>query len=193
MEAARVSNAFTGLLVLVILIACAALYARSRQPRQGCQEPWLPPALRGSELAYSERMFTSARHGLVARLDRAYRVNGVLHLVELKTRARCEASPSDVIELSVQRIVVQEATGEAVSLRAFVAIQPIGAKHLVSVPVVLLDEEMVMRLRTRLSEVRDGRGRPPSPACSTRACANCGHVVVCSKAFGDRGNVARRR
>jgi hypothetical protein len=44
----------------------------------------------------------------VAKIDRAYRVGGELKLVELKTRARDLVYMSDIIELSVQRIVVQD-------------------------------------------------------------------------------------
>jgi hypothetical protein len=51
---------------------------------------------------------------------------GELHLVELKTRGYFAAHASDAIELSVQRLVLQEATGERVSSVAYVAVKQHG-------------------------------------------------------------------
>lgn len=180
-----------GVLALLLFVACAILYGRIRCQGASYEEPWLPRALRGSELAYSERKFSSPKHGLVARLDRAYRGNGALHLVELKTRDYVAALASDVIELSVQRLVLQEATGEPVSLQAFVAIKKGGVGLPQPVPVTLFEEAQVMRMRERLLEVREGRSRPASPARRPRACDKCGHFAACAKTYGDRRSLPR--
>jgi hypothetical protein len=50
--------------------------------------------------------------GLIARVDRGYRLKGELHLAEFKTRTHAVVYSSDVIELSAQRLVIEKSTGE---------------------------------------------------------------------------------
>ena len=80
------SDAGAGALLLLGLLLFAAAYSWLRSPRDRPDEGWLPREIADGELAFAERRFESKRLGLVARLDRAYRQGGELHLVELKTR-----------------------------------------------------------------------------------------------------------
>jgi len=123
---------------------------------------------------------------LVARLDRAYRAGGELHLVELKTRAYFAAHASDAIELSVQRLVLEEATGERVSPVAHVAVQQSGRPGLRAIRVDLFDEQQVMAMRHRLLQTRTGHGPEPRPATRRKACEKCAHRTVCQRTYGDR-------
>lgn len=172
--------------LVLALIALAGLFLSARRGSAGREEQWLPREIRGAERAYSEARFESKRHGLVARLDRAYRGGGVLHLVELKTRGYYAAHASDVIELSVQRIVLQAQTGEFVSPIAYVAVQKGGQGTPKPIRVDLLEEPAIMEMRRRLVEVRNGRGGTPQPAPRPKACEKCGHRATCLRTFGDR-------
>jgi hypothetical protein len=101
------NDAFSGALLVVGLLIFAGGYVWLRAKQAEPDESWLPREIAGGQLAFAEKRFESRRHGLVARLDRAYRAGGELHLVELKTRAYFAAHASDAIELSVQRLVLE--------------------------------------------------------------------------------------
>lgn len=186
METLAMSDAISGALLLVGLLffATGYLWLRGRQERP--DESWLPREIAGGQLAFAEKRFESRRHGLVARLDRAYRAGDQLHLVELKTRAYLAAHVSDVIELSVQRLVLEEATGEPVSSIAHVAVQLPDRSGLRTIRVELFDEHQVMAMRQRLLQLRDGKGATPLPTPRRRACEKCGHRTVCQRTYGDR-------
>ena len=68
-----------------------------------------PEALREAKLVYMEERFRISRPvGLVAKLDRAYRMpSGAIVLVEFKTRSINQPFLSDVIQLSAQRMDVR--------------------------------------------------------------------------------------
>lgn len=180
------SDAGAGALLLLGLLLFAAAYSWLRSQRERPDEAWLPREIADGELAFAERRFESKRHGLVARLDRAYRKGGELHLVELKTRGYYAAHASDAIELSVQRLVLQDETGERVSTVAYVAVQQHGQGQPRAIRVDLFDEDEVLAMRRRLLELRRGQGHAPSPAARRKACDKCGHRAVCQSTFGDR-------
>jgi CRISPR/Cas system-associated exonuclease Cas4 (RecB family) len=187
MEVGQMTEAILmGMLLVLAIIVLAKHYSKIKRPGAGCEEPWLPRELRGAMLAFSELRFESKRHGLVARLDRAYRNGDGLHLVELKTRGYYAAHASDTIELSVQRIVLEEEIGEPVSRVAYVAVQRGGTGVPRPIRVDLLEEDEIMAMRRRLIEVRHARGRAPLPASRPKACEKCGHRRVCQRTFGDR-------
>ena len=77
------SDAGAGALLLLGLLLFTAAYSWLRSQRDRPDEGWLPREIANGELAFAERRFESKRLGLVARLDRAYRQGGELHLVEL--------------------------------------------------------------------------------------------------------------
>ena len=109
------SGEFVAFVVVIVFVASAMLLRRQRSRITVGDEQGLPPELHGAEIAFAERTFRSQRRQFVARLGRAYRTAGGLHLVELKTRERDAVYISDVIELSVQRIAVEDEAGEPVS------------------------------------------------------------------------------
>jgi hypothetical protein len=112
----------------------------------------------------------------------------MVQLVELKTRQRSAVSLSDVIELSVQRIVLHDQTGADVSDTAWVVVQLAGDGSRVPHRVKLLDEASVLALAHRYRELnrRSPLARKPRPASRVAMCRNCGHRASCHARFGDR-------
>src|SRR5438067_274578 len=107
--------------VLILGAVCAWAWHVSRRLPQ--DERWRPRALRNVQLVHAERAFGSTELRIVARLDRAYQDRGVITLVEFKTRAIARAYHSDVIELSAQRIALEDETGQVVADIAYVVTQ----------------------------------------------------------------------
>ena len=179
-------DALAALIVLIVFVASAALFAR-RDPRAHAgDEHGLPVELHGAQVAYAEKTFRSQRGRLVARLDRAYRVDGALSLLELKTRERDAVYMSDVIELSVQRIALQDQTKELVSTDAWVVVQSASSGVRRPHKVRLMSEGEVTAMRARYQAVIVGKARDPRPARSLTQCAHCAHRNRCSAAFKDR-------
>ena len=83
--------------------------------RKRREEDWGGEALRGKPLIFSERLFRSSRTGIVAKIDRGYLADGSIHLLEFKTRRRHAVYPADIIELSAQRVAVQDDDGRRVT------------------------------------------------------------------------------
>jgi PD-(D/E)XK nuclease superfamily len=183
-------SADTSLLVLVLVGLLYGLWRWRRRSRmlEGRDEQGLPVELRGASIAFAEKTFRSRRHGLVARVDRAYRVGGMVQLVELKTRQTSAASLSDVIELSVQRIVLRDQTGEEVSDTAWVMVQLARDGSRATHQVKLLDEASVLALAQRYRELkrRSPLARKPRPASRLAMCRDCGHLARCHTRYGDR-------
>ena len=174
------------LIVVTLFLASMAVYAALRGRDAAGDERGLPRALRGAPIAYAERTFRSHRQKLVARLDRAYRTDRGLELVELKTRAGNVVYMSDVIELSVQRIAVQDETGQAVASEAWVVVQSslTGARR--PHRVQLLDDDEVAAMSERYRAIVGNRVGELRPAKSMRQCQQCSHRGRCSAYFGDR-------
>jgi CRISPR-associated exonuclease Cas4 len=175
------------LLVLILFIASAALFARHGLRLRAADEQGLPSELRGAPIAFAEVTFRSHRRRLVAKLDRAYRTSDGLQLVELKTRAHDVVYMSDVIELSVQRIAVEDEAGEQVSGDAWVVVQnsQSGARRPHKVRLLGVDE--ITAMRERYSDVERGRVAQPNPSRSLSQCTQCSHKQRCSATFRDRG------
>lgn len=181
------SDELLALVVVIVFITAAALWIRQQLRANGGDEQGLPLELRGAEIAFAERGFRSQRRQLVARLDRAYRTAGGLHLVELKTRAHDTAYMSDVIELSVQRIAVEDEVGESVSRDAWVLVQNsrTGARRPHRVRLMGVHE--ITAMSERYSAVVRGQVGRPNPSRSVSQCAQCAHKIRCSARFRDRG------
>ena len=174
------------LVAVILLLAAMALYAALRGREHLDDERGLPRELRGAAIAYAERTFKSERHKLVARLDRAYRTTRGLELVELKTRASNVVYMSDVIELSVQRLAVQDQTGEPVVADAWVVVENSGTRVRRPHRVRLLEDKQIAVMSQRYRGIVGKQVGNPSPAKSVRQCQQCAHRGRCSATFGDR-------
>lgn len=174
-------------LVTLLFIGSLFVFYRGNRTQEARDQRGLPDELRNAEIAYAEQTFRSHRRKLVARLDRAYRLDGVLKLVELKTRSRDIVYMADVIELSVQRIALQDETGQPVARDAWVVVQSstTGARR--PHRVTLLGANEIENMRERYTAISRGHLRDPRPARSIRQCETCGHRDRCVATFGNRG------
>lgn len=138
-----------------------------------------PSDLRDAELIYLEERFnTSDPVRLSARLDRAYRMpSGLVVLLELKTRSVNRVYPSDVIQLSAQRLALERKTGQAVAHHGYVVAQmPDGARKVHRVQ--LVSGEAVVALVRRREAILTGRS-DPRPAASVGVCRACAYRSLC--------------
>jgi len=175
-------NASLGLAILACLIFAGWVVRAYRAIVR--EEKWLPKVLSGAKLVYSEQLFSGpAEMPIVARVDRVYQRDGLLHLVELKTRRSTTVYETDVIELSAQRVAVQASTGIDVGLGAFVVIEhPVtGRRHVRAV--ALLTEDQVALLMERRRAIIAGLLRPLETDIPGR-CANCEYRSECKGEFG---------
>lgn len=142
-----------------------------------------PPALADARLLYMEKQFRiRGPVPLVARVDRAYRdVDGAVVLVELKTRWRNRPYLTDVIQLSVQRMVIEGQTGQQVATHGFVTIQrPRGPAFPRSHRVDLMDAPEILALYRRREEII-GERTSPRYASSRSACKGCAFRSLCDR------------
>jgi CRISPR-associated exonuclease Cas4 len=141
---------------------------------------WLPKELRGTELAYAEKMFrASGDISIVARLDRAYRNrNGLIILAELKTREKNRPYFSDVIELSAQRVALQAEIGERVAEFGYVIVQLPGSLFRFAHRVDLMSADDVCALAKRREHLLRGQV-VPKYSCSSGLCATCPYAEEC--------------
>ena len=140
-----------------------------------------PAALRDAELVYMERLFRiSTPVGLVAKLDRAYRIpSGQLVLVEFKTRWSNQPCLSDVIQLSAQRMAVMGQTGRSVASYGYVMVKaPTGRALPIAHRVKLMSDEQVVALVRRRDDVLAGRVLPRRPR-SRKTCLSCAFRGQC--------------
>lgn len=172
--------------VLLALATVALLFLI----RWGCrlrlvdlENAWLPEDLRCAKLVYAERIFRAKLPvPIVAKLDRGYRnPDGVIILVELKTRRLSRPYLSDVIELSAQRLAVQAQTGERVADYGYVLLQQTGRKRKRAYRVELLSDEKVVALARRREAILMGEVSPRY-AAAERLCMRCAYKRECDSA-----------
>jgi CRISPR-associated exonuclease Cas4 len=113
--------------------------------------------------------------GLVAKLDRAYRLpSGLLVLVEFKTRWSNQPFLSDVIQLSAQRMAVMGQTGQSVASYGYVMVKAPTRRALpIAHRVKLMTGEKVAALVRRREEILAGRGVLPRKTSSLKTCDAC--------------------
>lgn len=149
--------------------------------------------LRDAVLICVESQFRSrSRWPIVARVDRAYRLpSGLVVLVELKTRSAPAVRTSDVIQLSAQRVAVEDELRVRVSDEAFVLFPGRHSASPTARAVSLMSREQVEAIAARRRRLIDGIERPRWPD-SEHVCHGCGQRAACGAA-GERlaGSVRR--
>lgn len=179
----------TGGLVTVLLLTIAALVARHLVRSwwsHASERHWLPRELQDAQLAFAEKTFRMWwTVALIARVDRVYRLDGLLHLAEFKTRKRAVAYSSDVIELSAQRLVVEKSTGEQVSDIGYVFAEGPPGKPRSVHRVRLLPRADVIALARRREAILEGRVAPRYTR-SRGLCIHCAYCQECKPELHDR-------
>mmetsp|Transcript_76674 Transcript_76674/g.212412 ORF Transcript_76674/g.212412 Transcript_76674/m.212412 type:complete len:193 (+) Transcript_76674:499-1077(+) len=139
---------------------------------------WQPEELGEAGLAYVERTFRSdGLRSIVARVDRAYRSpQGLITLVELKTRREDRVYLSDIIELSSQRLALSSETGERVASVAFVVVESKGRRRPWRVKLMSTGEVLV--LAQRREDLLNGVIAPRG-ASRPGLCAACAYRARC--------------
>ncbi|MFZ5507554.1 MAG: PD-(D/E)XK nuclease family protein [Pseudomonadota bacterium] len=175
MSAAELWLFLAGCVACVIVAWAATRVVRRRAAKANA---WIPRELRDHTLAYVERTFrTGSNRQLVARVDRAYRGrNGLITLVELKTRRADRAHLSDVIELSAQRAALQGETGELVARIGWVVVESEGRRT--AHRTALMSPRAVWDLVSRRDALLAGTELPRFPATS-EVCTTCAYRGRC--------------
>ena len=140
-----------------------------------------PEVLLDAKLVYMEKLFRVFKPvGLVAKLDRAYRMpSGLIVLVELKCRWINRPFLSDVIQLSAQRMAVMGQTRQPVATYAYVMVKAPTRRALpIAHRVELMSDEQVVALVRRREEILAGRILPRRSS-SLRTCDACAFQVDC--------------
>jgi hypothetical protein len=180
--------------VLLLAVALAVAWHLFRRHRARVAE-WRdrPAALRDAELICVEAQFRSkCRWPIVARVDRAYRLpTGVVGLVELKTRSAPAVRTSDVIQLSAQRVALEDEMQVQVSDQAFVVFPGRHSAPPTARAVRLMSREQVEAIGARRRRLIDGLDRPRWPD-SERVCNGCGQRATCGAAGERLAGSARR-
>ncbi|WP_038205752.1 PD-(D/E)XK nuclease family protein [Xenophilus azovorans] len=174
--------ALTGLVLVFLLALIWQARKKVRDERAS-----RPRALAHAELVYMETLFRIREpFRLVAKVDRVYRLlGGSLVLVELKTRRRDRPYLTDVIQLSAQRLAVQQQTGEVVEPYAFVSVLGPGrGERIRSHRVALLEADALIRLHRRRRAIL-ARQEAPAYAAADAACRGCALRSKCDR-FGGR-------
>ncbi|HEY0847172.1 MAG TPA: hypothetical protein VGE12_17515 [Noviherbaspirillum sp.] len=178
---------FSAVMVLLLVAVVLRMLIRwaCRLRLVGLEKAWLPAELRDAALVYMERVFRAKSPvPIIAKLDRGYRnAEGVIILVELKTRRLNRPYLSDVIELSAQRLVVQAQTGERVAAYGYVLIQLAGSECKTAHRVDLLSAENVIAMAMRREAILAGE-EAPRYASSERLCTRCAFKLTCKQRHG---------
>ncbi len=181
--------------VLGLAVASAVLgrllWQRHARMAEWCQRP---AALRDAQLLSVESEYRSkGPRPIVARVDRAYRLpSGPVVLVELKTRSTAVVLPSDVIQLSAQRVALEDELGLPVSDEAFVLIPARDPAPPAVRSVQLTSRAVVDALVQRRRRLMDGVELPHWPE-SEHVCRGCGQRAACLAAGERLVEAVRRR
>jgi len=168
---------WAGLLAGLLLLLWRA-HNRGRVRR--AERAWKPASLKTAVLEYAERTFlTEHPFRLVAKIDRAYRTpSGLLVLTELKRRPRPRAYRSDIVELSAQRVAIENSISQRVADVAYVVVEHPLSKMRTPIPVQLLGESEIVALAQRYRDI-SARRTIPIKAARHALCASCGYKTQC--------------
>ena len=175
-----------GWLAVAAVAACIAAFAVHRLRVSVATRAELmsrPNELAGAELLCMEKQFRiRGPVPLVARVDRAYRAaDGAIVLVELKTRWKDRPYPTDVIQLSAQKMALEGQAGLRVAEHAFVTVQrPAWNTTKRSHKVQLMPSSEIVALHRRREDVIAGR-ITPRYAHSAGACKGCAFRAHCDR------------
>lgn len=168
---------------LALTLWLARLWIRRRASGERASRP---RELANAELVYMEKLFRIREPiRLVAKVDRVYRLpEGSLVLVELKTRRRDRVYPSDIIQLSAQKLAIEHQTGAVIDPYAFVSALGRNRK-MRSHQVRLLDAATVVDLYRRREAIFTRRVSP-AYASSESACPGCALRPWCDRFVDQR-------
>ncbi|MGA7951725.1 MAG: hypothetical protein WCA45_16450, partial [Thiobacillaceae bacterium] len=147
------------MLIALAVVAMLILVRWVRRNRRiASEKAWLPKGLQDAELIYAEQVFRAMWPvRIIAKLDRGYRdAQGLIVLLELKTRRASRPYLSDVIELSAQRFAVAAQTKEIVADHGYVLVQQPGSERRKSYRVQLLTHDEVNALVKRREAILAG-------------------------------------
>lgn len=145
-------SAFAGIVLLILVRAIWRMRVVIEE------HAWRPQELQDTDVVYAERVFRASRPiSIIAKLDRGYRYrNGLITLVELKTRRVDRVYLSDVIELSAQRVALQAQTREPVAPHGYVLVQQAERRQKKAHRVQLLTHAQVAELVARREAILVG-------------------------------------
>jgi CRISPR-associated exonuclease Cas4 len=180
----------TVVIALFILLAIAGLAASTvvlRWRARASERRWLPRKLQHAQLAFAEKTFRTWQPvRLIARIDRGYRLNGEVYLAEFKTRPRAVVYSSDVIELSVQRFIIERSTAERVNEIGYVLTQNLLGRHRSVHKVRLLPRAEIIAVARRREAILSGRVVPKFTD-SEGLCRRCSYRAECKPDGPDQG------
>ncbi|MFT3815565.1 MAG: PD-(D/E)XK nuclease family protein [Acidovorax sp.] len=167
---------------IALLVAAAWLARWLWKTRRGDGSTRLPAEMRSAELVFSERLFHATTPIVIsAKVDRVYRrCDGVFVLLELKTRSHARIYPSDVIELSAQRVALLRDLGQPVAGYGYVLIQDSSGRQLACRRVRLLSESSVARLAARRRNLLAGVDQPVANG-APHLCRSCPQRPLCGR------------
>lgn len=170
-------TAVLGLCIVVVLVHRRLPVSMAVEAERASR----PEELSGAKLVHMERLFRVSKPvGLVAKLDRAYQMpSGLVVLVELKSRWINRPFLSDVIQLSVQKMVVEGQTRQSVASHGYVVVKA-PSKHAPQTAhrVELMSDVQVLALIKRRNDILTGRLAPRYPE-SRKMCPKCAFRSQC--------------
>lgn len=182
---------------IVLALAGAILYVLAgRQIRQDARTEYdlgersrMPPELATATLVVSEKNLGATVAGcrIPVRPDQVYRtLEGRVVTVETKTRARMATYQSDVIEMSLQALAMEDLYPGQVApygyVRVIIRRQGGGTAPPKYVRVNLMSRDEIEALYWRYQGIVDGSIKPTCNP-SRAACASCSHRAVCPAAL----------
>lgn len=135
-------------------------------------------------LIFAEKTFSiNVPIDLTVRVDRVYHDGIAMTLMEFKTRITDQVYPSDIIELSAQRLAVESSTGERVHSFGYIVLQhPVTRRRTIR-KVSLLSAEDVIGIANRQRFLMGG-ALPPRYAANPECCLRCEYKSECRTAPG---------
>jgi len=171
----------SGLVAIVLLAFAALVYAvhKTRRNSISREDAWRPGAFHGAPIAFAEKkFFTAWPFPLVAKVDRALRIGETITIAELKTRRSHRIYSSDVIELSAQKLALEEGAGEFVNPVAYVVTQHPASARRQTHPVRLLSRSELIGLARRRDRILAGL-ETPRLAPNRGMCRSCAFYSRC--------------